>query len=58
MDVYMHVSSTLALGGGVWSPLSSGHFMPREITPKPSIIWIGGWMGPEASLDDIKKRKF
>jgi hypothetical protein len=24
----------------------------------PGIHWIGGWVGPSASLDDMEKRKF
>jgi hypothetical protein len=29
---------------------------PREGTP--GTHWIGGWVGPRAGLDDVKKRKF
>jgi hypothetical protein len=29
---------------------------PREISPR--IHWIGDWVHPRASLDDMKKKKF
>jgi hypothetical protein len=40
---------TLALDGGEWSVSHSGHFTPGEIAP--GTYWIGGWVGPTASLD-------
>jgi hypothetical protein len=36
-------------------------FTPRSLYPwerAPSTRWIGGWVGPRASLDYTKKRKF
>jgi hypothetical protein len=29
------------------------HFTPEEKAPGPH--WIGGWVGPEAGLDDVEK---
>jgi hypothetical protein len=34
---------------------------PAALPPgkKPHVTyWIGGWVGPRASLDDVEKRKF
>jgi hypothetical protein len=33
---------------------------PAALLPgkQPSTHWIGGWLGPRASLDDLEKRKF
>jgi hypothetical protein len=50
----MH-SLTSALAGGEWSVSCPGHFIPRERAP--STCWIGGWVGPRASLDMVVKRK-
>jgi hypothetical protein len=39
----------------------SGKLHALVILPRgksPSIHWIGGWLGPEAGLDDVEKRKF
>jgi hypothetical protein len=33
-----------------------GHFTPGERAP--FMNWIGRWVGPRASLDDMEKRKF
>jgi len=44
----MH-SLTLALDGGEWSASRSGRFTPRDRST--SIHWIGGWVGPRASVD-------
>jgi hypothetical protein len=46
---------TLALDRGEWSASHPGHFTPEE--GAPSTHWIGGWVGPRASLDTVKKRK-
>jgi hypothetical protein len=42
---------TSALDGGEWSAWCPSHafFNPGEKTP--STYWIGGWVGPRASLD-------
>jgi hypothetical protein len=47
---------TSALVGGKWSASSSCRFTPRERAPGTHLI--GGWVGPTAGLDDVKKRKF
>jgi hypothetical protein len=47
----------VALAGGEWSASRFGRFTPgRERSP--GTHWIGGWMDPKASLDDVEKRKF
>jgi hypothetical protein len=36
-------------------------FTPLQLYPRgknPGTHWIGGWVGLEAGLDDVKKRKF
>jgi hypothetical protein len=40
-----------ALAGGEWSGSLSGLFTPGT-------YWIGGWLGPRASLDAMEKKKF
>jgi hypothetical protein len=50
VDVY-HIFLTSAQAGGEWSVSRLGRFTPRT-------HWIGGWVGPRAGLDDVKKRKF
>jgi hypothetical protein len=50
----MH-SLTLALDGGEWSASC-----PSPLTPRERALgthWIGGWVGPRASLDMVLKRK-
>jgi hypothetical protein len=49
----MH-SSTSALDGDKWSALHSGRFPRRERASGRH--WIGGWVGPSASLDAVVKR--
>jgi hypothetical protein len=46
----------LALDGSELSASRPGRFTPGERAPSPH--WIGGWVGPRASLDDVEKRKF
>jgi hypothetical protein len=48
--VYMHISLTSALIGGEWSVLRPGPFTTFA-------HWVGGWVGPRASLDDTEKWK-
>jgi hypothetical protein len=48
------LDSTLV--GGEWSATGPGHFSYRERAPVTH--WIGGLMGPRASLDYLEKRKF
>jgi hypothetical protein len=47
---------TSALVGGEWSVSRPGRFTPGERTP--GTHWIGGWVSPIASLDDVEMRKF
>jgi hypothetical protein len=51
---FMH-SLTSALDGGDWLASRPGRFTPRE--RPPTTHWIGGWVGPRASLDMGSKRK-
>jgi hypothetical protein len=59
VDVSIHIFLTSALVGGEWSASRPSRFTP---TPPgetaPSTHWIGGWLDPRASLDDLEKRKF
>jgi hypothetical protein len=45
-----------ALVGGEWSASGTGRFTPGERAP--GTHWIGGWVDPRGSLDDLEKRKF
>jgi hypothetical protein len=56
VDVYTHVFLTSALVGSEWSASHSGRFTRGERAP--GTHWIGGWVGPRASLDDMEKGKF
>jgi hypothetical protein len=56
VGVYIHIFLTSALAGGEWSASRPGRFTPGETAP--GTHWIGGWVGPRTSLDDVKKRKF
>jgi hypothetical protein len=44
-----------ALDGGEWSASRLGRFNLREKRPS---YWIGGWVGPRASLGAVEKRKY
>jgi hypothetical protein len=55
VDVYIHVFFTSALVGGEWLTSRPCRFTTRERAPDTH--WIGGWVGPRASLDDVEKRK-
>jgi hypothetical protein len=46
---------TSALHGGEWSASRPGHFAPWQTAPHTH--WIGGLVGPRASLDGVVKRK-
>jgi hypothetical protein len=54
-DVYIHIFLTLALVGGDWSASRPGRFALVERAP--GTHWIGGWMDPRTSLDDVEKKK-
>jgi hypothetical protein len=51
VDVYTRIFLTSALVGGEWSASR-----PSRLTP--ATHWIGGWVDPRASLDDVEKIKF
>jgi len=55
VEVYLQAFSTSALNGGEWSASRSGRFTPKEITFGTQ--WIGGCVGPRASLDAAARRK-
>jgi hypothetical protein len=56
MNVQTHIFLTSALVGLKWSASRSGRLNPGERAPDTH--WIGGWMGPRASLNDMEKWKF
>jgi hypothetical protein len=56
VDVLINIFLTSALVGGEWSAPYPCCFIPRKIAP--STHWIGAWVGPRASLDNVDKRKF
>jgi hypothetical protein len=56
VDVKIHFFFTSALAGGDWSASRPGRFTAGE--RGPGTHWIGGWMDPRASLDDVEKRQF
>jgi hypothetical protein len=51
VGVYIHIFLTLALVGGEWSASRPCRFTPGT-------HWIGGWVDPRATLNDVEKRKF
>jgi hypothetical protein len=53
VDVQIHIFMTSALTGGKWSVSRPGRFTPRE--RDPATHFIGGWVNPRASLDDVEK---
>jgi hypothetical protein len=53
VEVSIHIFLASALAGGEWSPSRFYRFTPGGIPPGPH--WIGGWVGPGAGLDDMKK---
>jgi hypothetical protein len=56
VDVCSHIFLTSAVVGGEGSASRPGRFTPAERAPCSQ--WIGGWIGPRASLDDGEKSKF
>jgi hypothetical protein len=46
---------TLGLVGGKWS--ASHPILFTALERAPGTDWIGGWLGPRASLDDLEKRR-
>jgi hypothetical protein len=53
--VQIHVFLTSALVEGEWSASGPCRFTTWERAS--GTHWIGGWMNPKASLDDVEKRK-
>jgi hypothetical protein len=56
VDVQIHIFLTSALAGGEWSASRPFRFIPGETASDSN--WIGGWLGPSASMDDVEKRKW
>jgi hypothetical protein len=55
MQIQLSTFLTLALDRGEWVASHPGCFIPRKRTI--GTHWIGGWVGPRASLDMVSKRK-
>jgi hypothetical protein len=53
MDVKIHILLTSALVGGELSASRPCCFNSREKVF--GTLWIGGWVGPRAGLDDMGK---
>jgi hypothetical protein len=51
MDAQIHIFLTSAQLK--WSASHAGHLTSKERAP--NIHWIGGWVGPSASLDKVEK---
>jgi hypothetical protein len=47
-------SLTSALDEDEWSASRPGRFTPRERAP--GTYWLGGWVGPRAGLDAVKRK--
>jgi hypothetical protein len=56
VDIQIHIFLTLALVGGDRSASRPAALLSGK--DPPGTHWIGGWVGPRASLDDMEKRKF
>jgi hypothetical protein len=54
-EVQLHAFFTSVLDEGEWPALRPSRFTPRD--KAPGTHWIGGWVGPRASLDVAVKRK-
>jgi hypothetical protein len=55
VEVMLQAFLTAALDEGEWSTLRPSLFIHG--VRNPSIHWIGGWVGPNAGLDGVAKRK-
>jgi hypothetical protein len=53
VDVQIHIFLTSELIKSEWSASRPCRFTPRESSL--GIHWIGGWVGPRAGMDDVKK---
>jgi hypothetical protein len=56
VGVLIHAFLTTALVGGERSVSRPDRFTPGDRAP--GTRWIGGWVGPRISLEDMEKRKF
>jgi hypothetical protein len=56
MKMYGGVFLTSAPVRDEWSASRPSRFTPGESAP--GAHWIGGWVGPRVSLDNVEKRKF
>jgi len=54
VEAYLHTLTSALDGGDEWSASRPRHFTPRERAA--GTYWIGGWVGPRASLDVVVKR--
>jgi hypothetical protein len=54
VDVHTHVFLTSVLAIGEWSASRPGRFTPGERAP--GTRWIGGWVGPRTSVDDVERK--
>jgi hypothetical protein len=55
MCVQIQVSFTSALVSGEWSVSRRDRFTTGERAP--GARWMGSWMGPRTSLDNVERRK-
>jgi hypothetical protein len=53
VGLYIHIFLISALAGGELSASRPYRFNPGERAPNSH--WIGGWVDPRASLDDVEK---
>jgi hypothetical protein len=56
VHVEIHISLPSAVVGDEWSVSRLGRFTPGERSP--STHWIGGWVGPRVTMDNIDKKIF
>jgi hypothetical protein len=54
VEVQLHAFLISVLDGGEWSASRPGRFTARERAP--GTRWIGGWVGPRAVLDAVKRK--
>jgi hypothetical protein len=54
--IYRATFSVIGTSWGEWSASHPGRFNPGKEPPVPT--WIGGWVSPRTSLDDVEQRKF
>jgi hypothetical protein len=54
VDVEIRIFLTSALVGGQWSASRPSRFSPGKTAP--GTHWIGGWVDPRTSLDEVEKK--